>query len=191
MTLARLSEVSGISKASLSKIENRKVSPTYDVLEKLARGLKITLSELVSHDPYTTSKNTSSSARISVNQGESPPPVSSEQYDYVYLNADLKAKQMVPIIMRLKADSIESFGDLISHGGEEFIYVLRGSIEVHTEHYQPKKLKRGESMYLDSRMGHGFVQSGRQPAEILTVATEPAPSSAKRQRNSNAQRGRN
>lgn len=175
MTLAQLSQASGISTANISKAENGKISPTYDVLEKLALGLGISLSELVSPVRLTDSLNRSATARISINQASHPEPISTDQYDYIYLSADLKVKQMVPIIMRLKADSIESFGELIAHGGEEFIFVLSGNIEVHTEHYQPKKLRRGDSMYLDSRMGHGFLKSGKRPAEILTVATEPAP----------------
>jgi len=174
MTLAQLSKASNISTANISKAENGKISPTYDVLEKLARGLGITLSELVSADQRTAANDLPATARISIDQGAYPAPISSSQYDYIYLSTDLKSKQMVPIIMRLKANSIETFGELITHGGEEFVYVLQGSIEVHTEHYQPKKLRRGDSMYLDSRMGHGFIQSGKRSAEILTVATEPA-----------------
>lgn len=115
----------------------------------------------------------SAQGRISVNQGRREVSISSDQYDYIYLSADLKSKAMVPIIMRLKSHSIESFGDLIAHGGEEFIYVLSGTVEVHTQYYQTKKLKTGDSMYLDSRMGHGFIAAGNIPAELLTVATEP------------------
>jgi transcriptional regulator with XRE-family HTH domain len=178
MTLAQLSQASNISTASISKAENGKISPTYDVLEKLARGLGISFSELVSeqHPSETNSSSQHSGsglARVSVNQGAPKVTISSAQYDYIYLSADMKSKKMVPIIMRLKAHSIETFGDLIAHGGEEFLYVLKGFVHVHTEHYQPKKLKKGDSMYLDSQMGHAFISSGKTEAEILTVATEP------------------
>lgn len=44
---------------------------------------------------------------------------------------------MVPIIGRIRAHSIEEFGELISHRGEEFVYVLDGCIEVHTQFYTP------------------------------------------------------
>jgi len=41
---------------------------------------------------------------------------------------------------------------LSQHRGEEFVYVLSGAIEVHTEHYAPFRLEQGESAYFDSSM---------------------------------------
>ena len=40
---------------------------------------------------------------------------------------------------------------VVAHGGEEFAYVLEGTVVVHTEHYAPAVLKAGESIYFDSR----------------------------------------
>jgi len=174
MTLATLAAAPDISTANISKAENGKISPTYDVLEKLARGLGITFSVLVSdRSPAGRTSVAPAAGRLSANQGERTPTISSSQYDYTYLSADLKSKQMVPIIMRLKANSIEAFGDLIRHGGEEFLFVLRGTVNVHTEYYEVIKLRKGESLYLDSSMGHAFVAAGKSDAEILTIATEP------------------
>ncbi|MCB1647575.1 MAG: helix-turn-helix transcriptional regulator [Pseudomonadales bacterium] len=174
MTLAQLAAASNISTANLSKAENGKISPTYDVLEKLARGLDISFSDLVSEQgPASQAVASPAAGRISVNRGDFATTISTDQYDYTYLSADLKSKKMVPIIMRMKANAIESFGDLISHGGEEFLFVLRGIVDVHTEHYETIRLKKGESMYLDSSMGHAFIAAGKSDAEILTVATEP------------------
>ena len=76
---------------------------------------------------------------------------------------------MVPILVRVKARSIEEFGDLLRHSGEEFIYVLEGTIEVHTAVYEPVVLKAGESIYLDSSMGHAYISVGEGQAKILGV----------------------
>jgi uncharacterized RmlC-like cupin family protein len=40
--------------------------------------------------------------------------------------------------------------------GEEFIYVLSGRVEVHTEYYEPVTLNKGEFIYMDSNMGHTY-----------------------------------
>jgi hypothetical protein len=45
----------------------------------------------------------------------------------------------------------------VSHAGEEYIHVLEGTIVVHTEFYDPVKLKTGEAIYIDSNMGHAYV----------------------------------
>ncbi|MCP5181790.1 MAG: helix-turn-helix transcriptional regulator [Pseudomonadales bacterium] len=184
MTLAMLSGASGISTANISKTENGLISPTYDVLENLARGLGITFSELVSdQDVDAADTQRSEAGLVSVNQGQPEAPISSAQYDYFYLSGDLQTKRMVPIIMDLKARSLDDFGELIVHGGEEFIYVLRGRVDVITANHAPQRLRAGDSMYLDSGTGHAFLAAGRLPARILTIATEPLlPATSRRRR---------
>lgn len=46
MTLKEMSEKTGVSIAQLNKIENNKVSPTINTLEKIAQGINCTISEL-------------------------------------------------------------------------------------------------------------------------------------------------
>ena len=51
----------------------------------------------------------------------------------------------------------------------------RGTIEVHTEFYDPVTLGVGESMYLDSTMGHGFLLApGSDEALVVNVASAEA-----------------
>ena len=63
--------------------------------------------------------------------------VETPNYDYYYLCTELRQKRMVPILTRIRAKSLEEFGDLVSHSGEEYIHVLEGTIVVHTEFYDP------------------------------------------------------
>jgi quercetin dioxygenase-like cupin family protein len=53
------------------------------------------------------------------------------------------------------------------HQGQEFLYVLSGRLELHTELYEPVQLKAGDSILFDSSMGHHYVSLGRKDAEIL------------------------
>ena len=64
---------------------------------------------------------------------------------------------MVPVLTRIRAKSLDEFGDLVSHSGEEYIHVLEGTIVVHTQFYDPVTLKAGEAIYIDSKMGHAYV----------------------------------
>ena len=45
-----------------------------------------------------------------------------------------------------------------SHEGEEFILVLKGLVELHTEFYEPARLEAGDSAYIDSGMASHVPQ---------------------------------
>jgi mannose-6-phosphate isomerase-like protein (cupin superfamily) len=77
---------------------------------------------------------------------------------------------MIPVVARIRARSLEEFGELVSHPGEEFVFVLSGRIDVHTEFYDPVTLGEGESIYLDSTMGHAYVAAeGCEEATVMAV----------------------
>jgi hypothetical protein len=79
---------------------------------------------------------------------------------------------MVPTVTRVRANSIEEFGELVHHPGEEYIYVLQGPVEIHTEFYEPILLQTGESIYLDSTMGHAYLApKGQDEALVLGVCS--------------------
>ncbi len=49
-TLRQLTMISGVSKSTISKVENGKCSPTLDALEKIAIGLNAHITELFESD---------------------------------------------------------------------------------------------------------------------------------------------
>jgi hypothetical protein len=79
---------------------------------------------------------------------------------------------MIPILTRIRAKSAEEFGELVHHSGEEYIHVLEGAIKVFTEFYDPVVLTVGESIYIDSKMGHAYVTAdGWDEAIVLGVCS--------------------
>ena len=85
---------------------------------------------------------------------------------------ELRHKRMVPTVTRVRAKSIEEFGELVHHPGEEYIYVLQGPVEIHTEFYEPVVLQTGESIYIDSTMGHAYVApKGHDEALLLGICS--------------------
>ena len=77
---------------------------------------------------------------------------------------------MVPVITKIRAKSVEQFGVLVHHTGEEYVYVLKGKIIVATEFYDPVTLGEGESIYIDSSMGHAYLAAEDcDEAEVLGV----------------------
>lgn len=170
-TLAEVSEATGLSISALSKIENDQVSPTFANLMRLAEGLEITLSDLVT----LAEDEGSVSARMTVSRKSDTVFRSTPKYDMYALCAELRRKRMTPLIERVKADEPSPLDGMVSHSGEEFFYVLNGAIEVHTEHYSPVRLEKGDSAYLDSTMAHTLVALDGNDADILMVWLGPAP----------------
>ena len=167
-SLAEMSAVVAIPLSTLAKIERSELSLTYDKLLQLSERLEISLPELFSMPVVT--QNPVGTGRRSISGEANTITVASRNYDDNYLCSDLRAKIMTPIIIDVKAADIEEFGSLITHDGEEFIYVVSGSIVVHTDFYGPTEIKAGGGHYLDSQMGHAYVRApGCDSATILAV----------------------
>ena len=173
LTLANLAGQSGVSVSTISKIENGALSPTLDVILKLCDGLGVQISDLVTGSETASSRSSTPNSRFSPALKGEGALISTPNYDYLYLCPEVKNKFIVPIIARVKARDMASFGNLFRHGGEEFLFVLEGQVEVHSEFYKPITLTKGDGVYLDSAMGHGYLSTGEADAEVLCICTEP------------------
>ena len=153
-TRKEMSGRTGIPLSTLAKVENDQLTLSYDKLLQISRQLQMRLSELLSHGDTSESR---AMTRRSVGTLDSAARVNSGNYDYYFLCPDLRNKRMIPIFGRPRAKTLEEFGELVRHAGEEFIYVLTGSVAVHTEFYEPVILQPGQCMYIDSGMGHAYL----------------------------------
>ena len=171
LTLVELGKRTGYSVSALSKMENELLGLTYDKLARLAIALEVDMSTLFTDSPPM--EDPQPVGRRSIAHKGSGKRISTGNYDYLYVSPELSRKQMVPVVVKIRATSIEEFGPLIRHGGEEWIYVTKGEIEVHSEFYQPERLREGDSIYLDSRMGHAYISKGKGAAEVVSVCSAP------------------
>jgi transcriptional regulator with XRE-family HTH domain len=169
-TLKEMSQRTSIPVSTLSKVEHDRLTLTYDKLVQLSQRLNIRISELFA-DPIG-SVETAVTARRSIGHTDDAVRVNTKNYDYYYLCPELRKKRMIPILTRIRAKSAEEFGALVHHSGEEYIYVLKGGIKVITEFYDPVVLNVGESIYIDSNMGHAYVTAeGCDEATVLGVCS--------------------
>jgi transcriptional regulator with XRE-family HTH domain len=172
-TLADVAKRTGIPPSTLSRIENDQISPTYDLLLRLSKGLAIDVSQLLSAAPAAADVASDQPGRRSVNRSADGETVPMSNHTLRYLSTDLLNKQMTPILSEYRAHSLEEFGPLMRHEGEEFLYILEGELELHTECYAPLVLKARESVYFDSRMGHAYIARGSEPCRALSMCTVP------------------
>jgi transcriptional regulator with XRE-family HTH domain len=169
-TLKEMSERTDIPVSTLSKVEHDRLTLTYDKLVQLSQRLNIRISELFA-DPDEVVE-AAVTARRSIGSMDEAVRVNTKNYDYYYLCPELRRKRMIPIITRIRAKSAEEFGSLVTHSGEEYIYVLEGGIQVLTQFYDPVVLHVGESIYIDSNMGHAYVTAeGCDEALVLAVCS--------------------
>lgn len=169
-TLKEMSQRTSIPVSTLSKVEHDRLTLTYDKLVQLSQRLNIRISELFA-DPAATLEP-AVTARRSIGITEDAVRVNTKNYDYFYLCPELRRKRMIPILTRIRAKSAQEFGELVRHSGEEYIYVLEGGIKVLTEFYDPVVLAVGESIYIDSNMGHAYVTAeGCEEATVLGVCS--------------------
>lgn len=75
------------------------------------------------------------------------------------------------MLTTVKARTTADFPGLVKHDGEEFFFVLKGSVTLHTEHWAEAKLEEGDSAYFDSKMGHAIVTAGDEDAQILWICS--------------------
>jgi transcriptional regulator with XRE-family HTH domain len=169
-TLKEMSQRTSIPVSTLSKVEHDVLTLTYDKLVQLSQRLNIRISELFADPTHTLEPAVT--ARRSIGRTDDAVRVNTKNYDYHYLCPELRRKRMIPILTRIRAKSAEEFGELVRHSGEEYIYVLQGRIKVHTEFYDPVVLEPGESIYIDSNMGHAYVTAdGCEEATVLGVCS--------------------
>lgn len=169
-TLAEVGRRTGFPISTLSKIENDRVSLTYDKLVRLSSGLGIDIS-LLFGDVASDGSAEPSQGRRSITRTGDGRRIDSPNYHHLYAAADLLNKRLIPIVVEHRARSLEEFGELVRHAGEEFIYVLEGEIEVHTSLYAPVRLKAGDSIYLDSTMGHAYLAAAPGVCRVLAVCS--------------------
>jgi transcriptional regulator with XRE-family HTH domain len=169
LTLIELSARTGLPASTISKVENDKMYLTYDKLQALSTGLGIDTGVLF-NNPANQASGTPSGRRSVHKIGEGK-QVETHLTSYLYLASELRNKQFIPLITEVRARSLTAFGEMLHHPGEEFTYVLEGSLEFHSQLYTPLLLSAGESIYFDSGMPHAYVAVGEAPCRIMTICS--------------------
>ena len=163
-TLEEASRRAGLARSTLSKIENEQMSPTFDAVQKLARGLGIDVPQLFQPAPLDRV-----SGRRSITRARAGEPHPTPTYEHEMLATELARKRMLPYRTVVRARSFDEFEDWIRHEGEEFLLVLSGAVRLYSEFYAPIDLSPGDSAYYDAAMGHCVISVSEEDAVILWV----------------------
>src|SRR2546423_5265537 len=169
LSLRALSARAGLPYSTSSKLENGKMALTYDKIVRLAQALNVDIKDIVAAEqpPALVAVG-----RRSVTRAGEELEAESERHAHHYPAADLLGKMMIPIIIDVQARSVEELGGIVRHAGEEYLYVLSGTMELHSDLYAPLPLGPGDSVYFDSGMAHGYVRTSKR-CTVLSVCAGP------------------
>jgi transcriptional regulator with XRE-family HTH domain len=169
LTLKALSQRSGVALSTLSKMELGQVSASYEKLAAVARALSVDIAQLFEHDRPPQSPEQVDAPVAVRTVLASAPRYDAETYDLRMLATPYPGKRMTPAWGRIDARSLAEFSDFVRHPGQEFVMVLSGSVRIQFETGESIALKRQESAYFDSGVGHVYLSTGRGSAELVVV----------------------
>ena len=164
-TLKTLSEATGVSVPVLSKIENNQTGISFETAMKIMGSLSMSLDELTGGWRTPTPL----AGRRAMNPEGTALRIPSINRTYELFATELRQKRMVPMITTVDTRHVDDWGPLSRHAGEEWIYVLSGSVSLHSEFYAPLVMRPGDSVYIDSGMGHALVALNDSQARVLSV----------------------
>lgn len=165
-----LAEATGLQRSQIELIEKGEVSPSISTLIKISRRLGVRLGTLLdgteSKSPVITDLK---SIKRTMNVSN---PKAGSHLDFFSLAGAKNDRNMEPFYISIgyTANDRRNYS---THEGEEFIFVLEGSVDLYygTEKYT---LGFGESAYYDSIVPHLVTVAGKDSeAKLLAVTYTP------------------
>ncbi|MBI5415330.1 MAG: helix-turn-helix transcriptional regulator [Candidatus Omnitrophica bacterium] len=167
MSLTELAEKSGVQIATLSRIENMKMTGTLESHMNIARALGVDITQL-----YTSIIREESKAEVTTPQSASDVFVHSEKSSYEILTSNVLGKRMMPVLLKIEPEG-RTNPEQNRPGSEKFVFVLEGKIEVHAGE-KTYSLAKSSSLYFDASLEHRFINAGKTTAKVICVGTPVA-----------------
>lgn len=173
-SLAEAAERAGLTKSTLSKIENGLISPPISTVLRIGDALQVPLAEF-----FSESNDRPNYVLTRKGQGERITRDGS-QFGYAYeaLALAMPGKTMEPFLLTMKpTDPPGTF----QHGGEEFVYMLEGRMEFTIE-TDTMVLEPGDSLYFNPRLPHTARALGSKTVRYLDFFVQDEPAGPKPKR---------
>jgi len=147
-TLQEVADACGLSKSMISKIENNRTIPSVATLVKIAQTLGTNISNLLE-------QNAGSKAILTTQKQAEDKLVSTEKGYLIFPYAsEFHEKKMQPFLFVARKGEV--IPHLLSHEGEEFIFIVEGTLKMQvgeTEYL----MNKGDSLYFNSLQKHGIM----------------------------------
>ena len=164
LSLQDLSSRTGIQIQLLEEVERDEYTPPLGELIRLGKALEMKMGYFISPAaarPYTVVRAHERQTVARFASGDQ----AHQGYVYESLAAEKEGRMMEPFIVTMHPSDVQ---EMSSHDGQEFIYVLEGSMEVILGGVK-EILEPGDAIYYDSTQPHLVKCYGEQVTRILAV----------------------
>jgi len=162
---------SNLSTEQLKKIEEKGIMPSLGPLIRISRALGVRIGTFLDDQGQLGPVVVRAGEGISGVSFSTKDEKTREHLNFFSLAQDKTGRHMEPFIVEIEPAK-ESDYKLSTHEGEEFLYVLEGSVEINygKDIYL---INKGDSIYLDSVVEHNVHAAENKPARILAVVYTP------------------
>ena len=166
MTLVELAEKSGVALATLSRVENGRMTGTLSSHMKICKALEIDIIEL-----YKDLSLSKKAVEIRSRKAQLEVSFHSKNVSSQMLIQNAMNKKMTPFMIKINKGG-STHKEATKSGVEKFIYIAAGKIEavIGEEKYH---LVKGETLYFDSSAPHYFKNTGLGDASLVCVVCPP------------------
>lgn len=165
LSLRELATMVDLSASFLSQIEQGKASPSIENLKKIANSLDVRVSYLIEDEEVKKNSDLMRKAdRKFVESIDSNTTLS-------LLTSSNIEKSMEPILYEIGPGG-ESGRSFYTHFGEEFIFILEGSLDIYLDEVV-HTLYEGDSFYFKSTQKHRFKNNTDKKTRAIWVVNPP------------------
>ena len=166
LTLAELSSKSGVALATLSRIENDKMTGTLESHMQIASALGVSLPEL-----YRNIAIPKKDVELQTKKDRTDVFLYSNRSTSEMLVSNVMNKKMMPLLMKISAGAV-SHKEETKPDVEKFIYILDGNVEAYIGE-EKHALTKGDTLYFESSLPHYFKNIGKTEAHLIIITTPP------------------
>lgn len=159
-SLARVARAANVSVGFLSALERGQMSASVATLRRLARFYRFNILSLFDPSEANPGRVRPRDRKVL----EAGPGVRMELLSW-------GNTVMEPHLFRV-APSAGS-GESYAHEGEEFLFMLRGCLEISLDGGEAHRLEEGDSFYFESSAQHRWSNPGKKEAWVLWINTPP------------------
>ena len=163
LTQEELADRCELTKGFISQVERDLTSPSIatlvDILDGLGTNLKDFFNEIEDEQIVFTKED----AFVTENEDF--------KYSLSWVIPNAQKNVMEPILIELESGGRTKEDS--PHEGEEFGYVINGSIFIHFGN-EKQKVRKGESFYFKANVNHYISNPGKTVARVIWVSTPPS-----------------
>lgn len=162
LTLKNMSEKTGLSISFLSQVENNSSSLALTSLKKIADALEKDISYF-----FETPEQKNFHVKY---EEQDPFKIENSKTEFIKLSGQFSSRNLESMIVTIPP--LHQHGDPFNHPGEEFIYILDGTLEIFLDD-KKHLVKQGDSIHYPSNITHVWKNPLKHTLKLLVVINPP------------------